>query len=46
MSSSLRKVKSEELDPKQRAPASGTVRRSGSAIGLATISVLDLLAIE
>ena len=46
MSSSLRKVKSEELDLKRQAPPSGTVRRLGSAIGLATISVLDLLALD
>ena len=46
MSSGLQERSGNEVSPRQEPYSGGSVRRLGSAIGLATITLLDLLALD
>ena len=46
MANDLQRQHPHEVATRALAPPAGSVRRLGSAIGLATISVLDLLALD
>ena len=46
MPSALRERDGNEVGPRGGTPSTGSVRRLGSAIGLVTITVLDLLALD
>ena len=46
MSSALRETDGNGVGPRGLAPSTGSVRRLGSGIGLVTIALLDLLALD